>query len=527
MDEERRARGILFFAIFWIAVAGGLFAAYKYWWAPRKGAELEEATGSKTVYKHRVALRLDAFSGYAVLRSSVMAKLLREEGIKLEIEDDKADYAARMAALKDGKAQLAVFTIDSQLKAGIALGSEMPGTIVLVIDQTKGADAIVAYKTGLRQLQDLDHKDARFWFTPNSPSEFLARIVVGQLTLPNLPDTGWYKEADGAADVLAKLRAADPKGRNAFVLWEPYVSEALKVPNTHVLFDSGKCTNCVVDVLVARREFLAEHPDVMKAIVESYFRALHSHEERTDGMVELVMEDAKAGGEPLTRQQAEKVVAGIEWKNVMENYAHFGVERGGLVAGIQPLEDIIEYVGRILVRTGGVSSNPYKGSANRLYYDAIVRQLHDQQFHPGKKENLVEGFGPGAADLSKARVVAELPALADAEWAKLMPVGNARVEPIGFNRGTADIGEFSQEDLNALSQQLVSWSQYYLRVVGQARQEGDAAANAQLAKDRANAVVQYLAQRGVSASRLKAESAPPKDGGGSAEVAFVLLQKAY
>jgi hypothetical protein len=39
--------------------------------------------------------------------------------------------------------QLAVFTIDSLITAGAKAG-DFPGSIVLVIDETKGGDAIVA-----------------------------------------------------------------------------------------------------------------------------------------------------------------------------------------------------------------------------------------------------------------------------------------------------------------------------------------------------------------------------------------------
>ncbi|MDO8598755.1 MAG: OmpA family protein [bacterium] len=514
---------IVFFALFWLAIIGGSAAAYKFWWVPRQHATLTTETGSEATYKHEIQFRLDGFSGYAVFRSPAMKKLLREQGIKLELEDDKADYTARMQALRDGKADLAVLTIDSELKAGVLLGGEMPASLVMVIDQTKGADAVVAYAAGLGKLEDLNHPDARFVFTPNSPSEFLARVVVGQLSLPRLPEK-WYEEANGAEDVLAKLKAADAKARIAYVLWEPQLSEALKVSGVRQLFGSGQCTNCVVDVLVARREFLAEHPDLVRAVIENYFRALHSYTESPSGLAELIAEDAKVLGSPLAPDQVQRLVAGIEFKGVKDNYVHFGLEPP--MTGVQSLEDIFEYIGKILTQTGAIAANPYKGQASRLYYDAIIRKLQEEGFHPGKKQEIVSGFGPGAADLAAAHAAEELPALADADWAKLAPVGTARVPPIGFRRGTAEISELSQADLDALAQQLGTWSTYYIRAMGEARAEGDAAANAKLATDRAAAVVAYLTSKGVSVNRLRPESAKAS-ADGAAEVSFVLLQKNY
>jgi len=514
---------IVLFALIWLTIIGGLAATYKFWWAPRQKGALMDETGSDASYKHRIALRLDGFSGYAVFRSPAMKRILREQGIRLELEDDKADYAARMQALRDGKADLAVFTIDSEVKAGVLLGGEMPATIVMVIDQTQGADAIVAYAAGLARLEDLNHPDAKFVFTPNSPSEFLARVIVGQLSLPRLPEK-WYEEAEGAEDVLKRLKAADPKARRAFVLWEPQLSEALKVNGVRQLFGSGQCRNCIVDVLVARREFLAEKPDLVRAVVESYFRALHSYTESPNGLAELIAEDAKALDAPLTTEQVQRLVSGIEFKGVMDNYVHFGLVPP--MTGVQPLEEIFEYIGKILVATGAIAQNPYKGQATRLYYDAIVRKMHGDGFHPGKKQEIVSGLGPGAADLAAAHAGEELPALADAEWGKLAPVGTAKVPSIGFRRGTAEISELSQADLDALSQQLGAWSTYYVRVVGESRADGDAAANARLATDRAAAVVAYLTSKGVSVNRLRPESAKAS-ADGAAEVSFVLVQKAY
>jgi outer membrane protein OmpA-like peptidoglycan-associated protein len=360
-------------------------------------------------------------------------------------------------------------------------------------------------------------------FTPNSPSEFLARIVVGQLSLPRLPEK-WYETADGAEEVLKQFRAADPKLRRAYVLWEPYLSEALKVADAHVLFGSNQCANCIVDVLLARRQFLAEHPDLVRAVVETYFRALHSYTSSPSGLAELIAEDAKALGTPLAADQLQRTVAGIEFKGVMDNYVHFGLAPP--MPGVQPLEDIFEYVGRILVQTSAIAANPYRGQANRLYYDALVRKLHEEGFHPGKKQELVSGFGPGAADLPQAHAAEELPALTEADWAKLVAVGTARVPPIGFRRGTAEVSELSQADLDHLAQQLTAWSTYYIRVIGKTRAEGDSAANAALAGERAAAVLAYLRSRGVGASRLRAEAAKESPGS-AAEVSFVLLQRAY
>ncbi len=69
-------------------------------------------------------------------------KRLRSTGYVLNCDDDKADYAKRMQRLKGGELQFAVATIDAYLLNGAP--NAFPGTIVAVIDESKGGDAIVA-----------------------------------------------------------------------------------------------------------------------------------------------------------------------------------------------------------------------------------------------------------------------------------------------------------------------------------------------------------------------------------------------
>ena len=88
----------------------------------------------------------------------------------MNLHDDGADYAARIRALQAGDAQLAVFTIDALLKASAEL-NEMPATIVALVDETTGADAIVAYKSKVPNIDALNAAETRFVLTPSSPSE--------------------------------------------------------------------------------------------------------------------------------------------------------------------------------------------------------------------------------------------------------------------------------------------------------------------------------------------------------------------
>ncbi|MHC5053981.1 MAG: phosphate ABC transporter substrate-binding/OmpA family protein [Planctomycetota bacterium] len=524
--SERTSKSILVAALVWLTFIGMLAVAYRFLVHPYFTTQLEEETGSESRYKHRVVLALDSFSGYCVLRSEPFRQELKSEGIDLNVSDDGADYAARIRAIRDGDVQLATFTIDSLIASSAELG-EFPATIVLLIDETKGADALIARKDAVASIQDLDSPDARIVLTPNSPSEFLARVVLAHFSLPSLRKE-WMVKAEGAAEVYSRFRKAAPDEKTAYVLWEPYVTKAVD-DGAHILLDSSKLKGYIVDVLVAQREFLREKPAVVRSVVEAYMRAAYSHDRRQGGMAALVLEDSKAAGaNGLDQTQAARLVERIQWMNTLENYAHFGLMRDAEPRGVQHLEDMITKITGVLVKTGAMKEDPLAGKASTLFYDGTLAEMKKSDFHPSKKLALIEGMGAGAGDLDAVRRARVLGPLSDAQWSRLAPVGELQAEPISFARGTARINVRSERELTRLAKLMDSWPQYYLVVVGHARSEGDREANLALARERADAAVAFLVTQGVASDRVRAKAAEPSARGGAAQsVSFVLGQLPY
>ena len=525
MSAERRASRIIVVIIVWSLIVVVLGAAYRY--VIRPYVYGRQPGMSTARYDDVVNVALDSFSGYSILRSSAVQEPLKAKRIKLEFHDDKADYEGRMKALKSGKIQMAVFTIDSFILNGAKLG-EFPASIVLILDETKGADAIVAYKDAVKNIQALDNPEARFVLTPNSPSEFLARTVVAHFSLPSLP-TDWWIGADGAGKVYKELQAARKNEKYAYVLWEPYVSKALEDPSVHVLIDSSKLKGCIVDVLVAERRFLSEKPLIASQVIESYLRAAYSYAGDPEKLKGLVMEDAKEHGESaLSTEDATKVAGGILWKNTLENYAHFGLMSQESMGGVLHIEDMISNITDILVKTGGIREDPLGGKANTIYYDRILRDLKARDFRPGVKMDLIQEAGSGANDLGSLSPAPALPALNEAQWNALVPVGELSIPPIAFGRGTAQITIQGQRDLDNAAKKLQSFPQYYLVVTGNVRAEGDVEANRQLARERAAAVTEELGRLGLAVNRVRAVASEPSKQDGSAQsVTFVVGQAPY
>lgn len=461
-------------------------------------------TGASSRYDFKVRYALDSFSGYAVLRSQQFSDELAKKRGAAELVDDGADYPARFQGLKTGDIQMASFTVDSLVTTCAAVG-DLPATIVAIIDETRGADAMVAFKTAFPNLDALDDPETRFVLTPKSPSEMLARVVMARFNLKRLASNPFIEVKD-AEEVYKRYRAAKPTDKLVFVLWEPFVSKILENPNTQILIDSSRFRGYIVDVVVANRNFLYQNRDAVSAVVEAYFRANYTHR---DKYVDLVLQDAQKQGTPLSQAQAENLVKGIWWKNCQENYAHFGLHDSNK---LQHIEDIIGNITKVLRTTKGIESDPTNGKPNLFYYTGILEDLKKRGFHPGIEVEQVRND------------TVVLPTLTEAQWASLQPVGTLEVPPLVFARGTAMLTEASQSVLDELLTSLNTFPQYYVTIKGNASKEGDLEANKELAQRRAKAAEQYLIQRGISDRRVKAVAVEPS---GETRVDFVLGQTPY
>lgn len=510
--------------VLWILILGGIASVLRFFVMPEFRAKKRDAlalqTGSGSQYRHHVRLAADRFSGYCILRSSALQNRLQSAGIKLSVEDDGADYMARIKALQKGDVQMAVFPINSFIQSGIALG-EFPASMVYIIDETVGADAIVAYKDAVPSIDALNRSDARIMLTPDSPSELLARVMIASFNLPELSSDKWMVKADGSTEVYKKFRGDSRRNPVAYAMWEPDVSKALKHEGAAVLLDSSKLKGFIVDVLVVERQFLIDHYDVAKEIVEAYARSAY---EKRGTMPELIASDARLSGDKLSDDDARQLAGGIHWKNTLENYAHFGAAANA--HSLESVEDIILKITDVLTKTGALK-NGLPVAPNALYFDRIVREMQAAGFHPGRDLNVLSGVDLGENDESVGETL-ELKSLSESEWNALLPVGELRVAPISFGRGTARINVQSRHDLKRLAGTMKSWPQYYLTVTGRVGPGGDETAALLLARQRADEAVRVLVEEGVPSERIRALSEMAMEKGAAAQsVAFVFGQLPY
>jgi len=200
----------------------------------------------------KIRIAMDNWAGYVPLCSSEMKKRMRGSGWILECQDDKADYPKRMERLDNQEIEFAVATVDSNILNAAA--KNFPGVTIVVIDKSKGGDAILAWKDRVADLDGLKNRtDIRVAFTPNSPSHHLLKAASVHFGVPELLRKSEKRiETNGSEEALKKLL---DKKTDIAVLWEPDVSRALSQKGVVKLLGTDQTERLIVDILLVNRKF--------------------------------------------------------------------------------------------------------------------------------------------------------------------------------------------------------------------------------------------------------------------------------
>lgn len=414
----------------------------------------------------------DNWIGYFPLCSPKMNRNLRQAGYLLRCEDDQADYKSRFARLDRGELQFAAATVDSYLLNG--RDSDYPGSIVMIIDESKGGDALVARRSVFSILDDLKTiQGKKIAFTASSPSEYLLKVVSNNFGLPFFTDNdpgNWFLKTEGSHQALEKLRDGSA---DAAVLWEPDVSRALTSPDFVKLIGTEDTNRLIVDVLLAGRRFSIDHPEAVQALVTAYFQTLHEYMQDPVALEKDIKNDTA-----LSNDRIYTMLNGVEWSTLAENNAlWFGDNQNG-TGGTEGLADAITFALKILESSGDIRSNPLPGNdpyriTNRRFIRAIAQN----------------GNGGNHSADGQNRSFSRLD---NDQWAHLKKIGTLKVEPIPFRRSTALLDHSGKTILDNAADKITRYPNFRILVEGHTSLHGDSQANLKLSAARARAVATYL-----------------------------------
>ena len=466
--------------VFLLLVIGSaaILAVYHLW--PHFKEHEQVATSDARKLQGKIVIALDNWIGYFPLRAPEIKAAMRRSGWQLVVEDDNADYRQRMARLKNGEIDMAVATVDSFLLNAKAV--DFPGTIVAVIDESKGGDAIVARRDVVDTISRIKGKAGlRVAFTPDSPSHHLLKAAVDHFSVPELLPAAAPEriETNGSQEALKKLLAGKA---DLAVLWEPDVSRALAQPGVVKVLGTEDTERLIVDILVAGRKFAGKNPEAIGHLLRNYFEVLKQYRKDPNLLKAHIRRETGLGADAV-----DAMLRGVSWVNFNQNCeTWFAVSAPGATAR-EGLVETIESTASILISAGDFRQSPVPG--NDPY------RIIDSTFLESLYTSGLGGFTTPGADGhgNTDTLAARFSPLSDSEWDGLKEVGNLKLDPIVFQSGSSALDLLAKAVLDRAVERLRHYPRFRVTVKGHTGTRGDPRENRTLSQDRAQAVAQYMA----------------------------------
>jgi OOP family OmpA-OmpF porin len=422
----------------------------------------------------------DTFSGYSTLRSPAFQGAMTEQGIGIRYQDE-FDQQARAQALSQGKADIIVTSLDQYLT------HQPDGKIVALVDRTVGADAVMLNSQQYPQLKSLidleelvvqkrrQGQKLKIVFAGDTPSEFLATVLDTKFSNFNLTDFEVVRVAD--AQQAWKLMQQMNENVAVGVLWEPFVTEAMREGNTVVL-SSADAPRVIVDVAVASNKTLESRPEQIQAFVESYYRRLDQSVQNPNLLPQQIATDGN-----LSADQAKSIVEGIDFFTSVK--AAEWINSG-------TLDKRIQAIGGILALSGQISNLP--ANPQSLYTAQYLQPVAQQT---QAIIAAIKADNPELAAKWKGNTETKLVSntISDAQVQQAEDIGNLQVRgEVPFTTGSATLTAEGQQTLDNLLKEIGEFdpNRVAVKVQGHTSKTGSASLNQQLSQERAAVVVNYL-----------------------------------
>lgn len=216
--------------------------------------------------------------GYGPYYVADALDLYKKSGLKVTLQVF-SDPALIPPAIEGGSVDGGMLTYD-QVIGQVAKGSTQ--RVVSPIDYSAGGDAIVS-SVDIKKVTDF--KGKKVGFNPLSPSDFLLSyaLKVNKLTEKDILPVNMTPEAIPAAMASGSM----PIG----VTYEPNVSQITALEGGkkfHVVYSSKDAPGLITDVMVFKKEFIKEKPDVVKALIQGYIDGLDYMQKNPDKAAEII-----------------------------------------------------------------------------------------------------------------------------------------------------------------------------------------------------------------------------------------------
>jgi NitT/TauT family transport system substrate-binding protein len=226
----------------------------------------------------KITAMFPTWPGYAPVMVAEALGCFEAEGLEVvwRFEDDRS---VALAAMARGDLDLDMRTIGEH--QGTPRDENTPGVLIGTIDVSLGGDGVVV-DPSIDSAADLEGKI--FASEPNVPARLLIQLVLKQqgLTLDDVK----LKEV-ATADSISVF--SDPSVMG-LATYEPYLSQLLKLtsrPGAKILVSSKDYPGIITDVIVARNDALAAHPEKFRKFLRGVYRAIDLYKKDPQKFLEL------------------------------------------------------------------------------------------------------------------------------------------------------------------------------------------------------------------------------------------------
>lgn len=397
--------------------------------------------------------------------------------IQFVIQDDIPTLST---IFESGAAQCAWRTSDFWAQEQPNLrNAKLDARAVMIVDNTQGADAVIARDPQVRAIEDLPGRSvALLQYTP-SHGMFIDAIENSSLSARKKESvkTVFVNAEEGTAGVRAALESGNV---DAAVLWDPDLALALRnVKGAHVVYSTKTATNLIFDVMVCDSRVLAtaEGQSLVQKFVEGWMEGVAAARANPDSAVDALVKT----------QEFFKLLADKEGKAFIKglfgNLLWTGVEDNarilGLAGGPNHYERVYRRFDEIYRKAGALANpnSPVIAPQDSFDYRFIKALLAKDK--------------PAAAAAAKPAESFSQTALQEATRTAAIVT---KPVTVGFSSGSAELSKRAQKTVD---QEMVPFiennGKAYFEVSGNSDSTGSREANLRISAARARAVVDYLA----------------------------------
>ncbi|MEY2520798.1 MAG: hypothetical protein QOF24_2557 [Verrucomicrobiota bacterium] len=359
--------------LFVLVIAGilGGLGWWKFYWSKRIGGALDSDQGLlgrplrvSVVSWPGYAGGIVANNGFKPTKDCIFwnGHKLLVELVLLEDVDARAKAFARGG---ENGIDIMYSTVDFWANEGVGFSNNgVDARAIMQVDWSRGGDAIVVDKS-INRIEDL--KDGKISLALFTPSHWLLEYSLETSSLSEAEQDQVMKNLIGK-NASTDARTDFVAGKvDAAVVWEPDVAEALqKRPDSHVLVSTKEYPNLIADIMIAKEDFINQHPDVIRAFVRGWLDGVEEAKRKHDLVVDLLMKN-----EPLYRDLGKSVtrdgLATVKWADLSDNTKMFGVDGSEAI-----FDRIFAQAGRAWVKRGYIKRQLM---ATQARDDRFIREM--------------------------------------------------------------------------------------------------------------------------------------------------------